>query len=144
MTLYSLLLYHKMIEDILFIYTFLRYWYISCIFKTVHISSPSAFKYGIALAASDNHLFVIEDALWGLGCTHTIIYTCIMYIHFKLSTEANICSCWLPEFSWWHYYMEMHFALLALCEGIPLATSRFPWQRVSNSGIFSLFLIWMI
>ena len=37
------------------------------------------------------------------------------------------CCCW--ALSWWRYQMKAFSALLALCEGNPPVTGRFPSQR---------------
>ena len=44
-------------------------------------------------------------------------------------TEDNRAGTLVTFLAWWCHQMETFFALLALCEGIPLVTSKFPSQR---------------
>ena len=49
-----------------------------------------------------------------------------------LNEALEFSSFYLETFSWWCYGMELLSLLLALCEGNPLVTGRFPSQRASN------------
>ena len=41
---------------------------------------------------------------------------------------------------WWHYDIEMHSILLAICEGNPMITGGFPSQRATRDVERSWFL----